>query len=304
MLKATRRILHWFLFLPSIALATTSQVNVTGVYPPYNTVLAVPTAQMTKVPDPASVGSYSATIWRSSIFSAPSKIDSQVTGVTIIGKNAAGAAVTVKYQTYSHMNVTMMKKYTYSMIYAIGLPTLTPTATSTPTNTLTPTATCNASWTPGCGNQFTATNTTTSTPTATFTPMIQQGKVQMTNGYAYVSSTSWLPGDSVFLTCNGCTGVLTYQHRPGPLQIYSSNPYDTHVVDWQIVRQNVFTNTPTPTYSFTPTATPTVTNTPTLTPTATITNTMTNSPTATITNTVTNTPTNTCTVTPTWTPIF
>jgi hypothetical protein len=45
----------------------------------------------------------------------------------------------------------------------------TSTSTGTPTNSPTPTKTptCAASWTPGCGNQFTRTPTRTPTPTIT-----------------------------------------------------------------------------------------------------------------------------------------
>lgn len=275
-------------FVPSLSFAGNSVVNVSGVYPPYATVLQVPTAQITALPNTAQTGSEPATLWPSSLMPTPIYYSPMVNKFTIVGSSNTSTSVTVSYSS-SQNSAPIVRKYTYSMIFSNSNPTFTVTAT--PTNTATRTVT-----------NTPASLTPTPTATSTNTPYVQAGKTTISNGIAVVSGVSLMAGDTVIVTCKNCSGRIGYNlTKPSAFEITDSNVFETWTVDWTIIRTNPYTVTPTPTN--TPPS-PAATSTPTKTPTFTPSGTFTSTPTNTITNTVTATATATVTQTPTATPIF
>ncbi|HVZ79454.1 MAG TPA: hypothetical protein VHE12_01485, partial [bacterium] len=91
--------------------------------------------------------------------------------VTIQGVSYKRLTVTRAHNPKAHhFNQTNILRFSSAVLTFTPTPTGTPTRTPTATATPTSTPTCNASWTPGCGNQFTPTKTIT--PTVTLTPTI------------------------------------------------------------------------------------------------------------------------------------
>lgn len=212
-----------------------------------DTVIAVPTAQMTFVSDPTTWGNYLAYWYNYDLFpEGPTSRDPSFEGVSITGKSST--AVTVVRNATGTGAKSRNKYIQYAIQYdrdqnscfpntctSTPTKTNTNTKTETPTNTPTNTATDTPTNTPTNTKTHTATNTPTNTPTNTATD--------------------------------------TATNTP------TNSPVDTNTKTHTATATSTPTDTPTSTESDTPTNTATATSTPTDTPTATPTDTPTSTPT-------------------------
>lgn len=150
--------------------------NIRGTYTPTATVFAVPTVQITIVPDPLSYGSYPG-----NLISVVGGIPATIEQVLVTGKNASASNITVQ-RGYASTTPQALSTTVYYYINAFVADTplntvtntctntATNTATSTPTLTVTQTGTLTPTYSPTVTPTFTSTNTSTATNTATNTP--------------------------------------------------------------------------------------------------------------------------------------
>lgn len=140
------------LMVAPVARAATNSVAITGGYTKTQTVLRVPTAEMTKVPAPADYGAYPATFFNKTFYTNPTTADLNYEIVTVVGKNSTtGVTVTRAQGGTTAKAVPTNSTWNMQLRFATGFDTATPTptavpptATFTPTNTFTPTATSTA----------------------------------------------------------------------------------------------------------------------------------------------------------------
>jgi len=238
-------IMAFILSAPAAVQATTSDTQTSGVITEHQTLIFIPTAQMTKVPDPTYYSvSIVGKIWRSDQYASPDVLGAQYETVTLVGKSASNSA-TLKARSGPYWHEQNSIRWT------LPAGTATPTFTKTHTPTFTTTLTNSNTYTPTNSPTNTPTNTPTNSPTNSPT-----------------NTATKTPTDS---PTNTTTNTPTETPTDTPTSTITDTPSVTNTCT------DSPTDTPTSTCTDSPTSTPTstVTDTPTdtLSPTPTTTDT-------------------------------